>query len=39
MAELGEQACLEDYNLNVPEGEKPTPVSRVCGTNLFARVE
>ena len=27
MAELGEQVCLEDFNLNVPEGEKPTPVS------------
>lgn len=31
MAELGEQACLEDYNLNVPEGEKPTPVGRQVG--------
>jgi hypothetical protein len=29
MAELSEQCCLEDHTLDVPEGEKPTPV-RTC---------
>lgn len=27
MAELSEQAMLEDYTINVPEGETPQPVS------------
>lgn len=35
MAELSEQACLEDFTLNVPEGEKPTPVSRLGGEDTY----